>query len=313
MTLMACLGAAGLAFGGQADLADRAAQVYARATNQFAAAIFFKPAEATNAGPAWQLAPLILQEVPARQAAAASVGGPSGNSAFASDVPASSLIARHSTFPSAAGASNSAAASALRPPVVCYAADSLQFAGRAHARFSYQWFYSSASPPGERAALPRQGIRITLDAQGQPAVWEVLADTTRLRLIFVSQSLETAAAAEFGKPLPGRRYAIERGLGHAPDVIVPRVVDDGPAVMGPIVYLSEGTRNVSTLICRCMAAQVKQVMATRTFELIPLASATLNSFLPVAGAASSSPPVVWPSDYRVENRLDHCLRLPAGF
>ena len=104
-------------------------------------------------------------------------------------------------------------------------------------------------------ALPRQGIRITLDARSQPAAWEVLTDTSGLRLIFVSQSLEAAAAAEFGKPLQGRRYAIERDLGQAPGVVVPRVVDDGPVAMGPIVYLCEGTRNVSTVICRCMPAQ----------------------------------------------------------
>ena len=77
-----------------------------------------------------------------------------------------------------------------------------------------------------------QGIRITLNSAGQPAIWEVLADGSGAELIFVSQSLEAAALAEFGKPLPGRRYAIERSVEEAPSVVVARVIDDGPMAHG---------------------------------------------------------------------------------
>ena len=83
--------------------------------------------------------------------------------------------------------------------------------------------------------------------------------------------------------------------------------------MGPIVYLSEGTRDVSTLICRCMAAQVKKLVATLTFDLTPLNADALSALLQITGAASNAPPVLWPEDGQSENRLDHFLRLPAGF
>ena len=112
-----------------------------------------------------------------------------------------------------------------------------------------------------------QGIRITLNSAGQPVIWEVLADSSGAELFFVSQNLEAAAMAEFGKPLPGRRYAIERSVEAAPDVVVARVIDDGPVAMGPIVYLSAGTRAVSTLICRCMPAQARKLLATSTYDL----------------------------------------------
>jgi hypothetical protein len=287
--------------------------VYARAANQFAAAMFFKPAAATNAGLASQLAPLIIQEVPDKQGSAASLRGVFGNSPSVSDIPASSFVIRHSSLHSPPGAMNTVPGVDVPQSTVFFAADSVQFNGHAHARLSYQWCYSPSHPPGAPPALPRQGIRITLDSRGRPGVWEVLADTSGLRLIFVSQRLEAAAMAEFGKPLPGRRFAIERDLDQAPDVVVPRVIDDGPVAMGPIVYLSEGTRNVSTLICRCMPAQVKQLIATRTFDLTPLEGAVLDAFLATAGTASNAPPVLWPADSHGENGLDHCLRLPAGF
>jgi hypothetical protein len=313
ISLIACLSAAGWGCDGTGALADPAAQVYSRATNQFAAAIFLKPAQATNTDLACQLAPLIIQEVPATQVSAASLREPFSIPAFARDVPVSSFVIRQSLLSGTPGASNNVPAAEVARPMVCYAADSLRLAGRAHARFSYQWLYSPGGPSGRGAPLPRQGIRTTLDARGQPAVWEVLADTTGLRLIFVSQRLEAAATAEFGKPLPGRRYAIERGLDQAPAVVVPRVIDDGPLPMGPIVYLGKGTRNASTLICRCMAAQVKQLIATRTFDLTPFDGAAVSAFLSTPRTVSNAPVAVWPPDDRVENRLDHCLRLPAGF
>ena len=83
--------------------------------------------------------------------------------------------------------------------------------------------------------------------------------------------------------------------------------------MGPIIYLSEGTRNVSTLICRCMPAQVKQLIATQTFDLAPLEGVVLDGFLAAAAAVSNAPPVLWPTAQRIENRLDHCLRMPSVF
>ena len=311
--LIACLSVADCAYGEQATRANPALEVYERATNQFAAAIFLKPAETTNADFACQLSPLIIQQVSARQISPASFRDASGAPAPVPDVPASSFVIRHSSLSTLRGASNNVSGATQSHPAVFYATDSVLLNGHAHPRFSYQWLYSSANPAGQPPALATQGVRILLDARDQPAILEILADTSGLRLIFVSQSLEAAAAAEFGKPLPGRRYAIERAFAQEPDVVVPRVLDDGPVAMGPIIYLNEGTRDVSTLICRCMPAQVKQLLATRTFDLLPLEREALDTRLATTGMVSNAPPLVWPADSRVESRLDHCLRLPSGF
>jgi len=288
---MWCLCAVSGACAGQPLPAKLAAEIYARATNQFGAAVFLKPTQTTNTDLPCQLAPLIIQEVASGQTSAPSLRDQFGTLGLSNGVPAIESSR----------------------PAVGWTTDSVQLNGRPHARFSYQWCYPPSPARDQRPALPRQGIRITLDSRGQPAIWEILADTSGLRLIFVSQSLEAAAAAEFGKPLPGRRHSIERSLEQAPSVVVARAIDDGPQAMGPIVYLSEGTRNVSTLICRCMPAQVKQLIATRTFELTALDAAALSAFLATAKTDSNTPPAFWPGDERAEDRLDKCLRLPEKF
>jgi hypothetical protein len=311
VALIICWSAASFLRGGEVAPDGRAALVYARATNQFAAALFFKPAATTNADLTSQLAPLILQQVPDGQASAMSPADAYGNPAFVRDVPLSQFGLHHGVPSSPV--SDSAAASVVTRPAVAYAIDSVQLEGaRVHPQFYYEWFYATndATSP---MSLSRQGIRITLDARGRPAIWEVLADTSGLRLIFVSQSLEAAAASQFGKPLPGRRYAIERSLSVAPSVIVPRVIDDGPMAMGPIVYLSGGTRDVSTLICRCMPAQVKRLVATQTFDLAALEGAAPAAVLAARSSGSNAPPGLWPGNDHPQNRLERSLRLPAEF
>jgi hypothetical protein len=172
---------------------------------------------------------------------------------------------------------------------------------------------NSVSPNRAEPALPLQGVRITLSAAGQPMLWEVLTDCSGAELFFVSQNLEAAAAAEFGKPLPGRRYVIERSMLACPGVIVARLVDDSPVAMGPIVYLNAWTRRVSTLICRCMPAQARKLLATRTYDLLPFEFASTNSLLLQAKAVSTERLAFWPGDHADGNRLEASLRLPESF
>jgi hypothetical protein len=48
---------------------------------------------------------------------------------------------------------------------------------------------------------------MTLRSDGHPLVWEPLADSSGLRLLYVSESLEAAARTTLGEPLPGRAFA----------------------------------------------------------------------------------------------------------
>ena len=96
---------------------------------------------------------------------------------------------------------------------------------------------------------------------------------------------------------------IERSTQGAPRVVVARVIDDGPVAMGPIVYLSAGARAVSTLICRCMPAQVKTLRTTAAYDLLPLPA--------IPSELLSRTPGFWPGDSPTDNRLEKWLRLPG--
>lgn len=97
---------------------------------------------------------------------------------------------------------------------------------------------------------------MTLGNRGYAVVWDMLSSDSTERLMFVSKPVEQAAIKQFGDPLPGRQFAVEPPLEEHPEVVVPRVVGDGPQPMGPFVYLDSAARSVSTLICRCEPSQV---------------------------------------------------------
>jgi len=139
--------------------------------------------------------------------------------------------------------------------------------GRRHEQMTYWWTYPKDSQ-ARRDALAAQGIRITLNSAGQPVIWQVLADSSGAELVFVSQNLELQAMQKFGAPLPGRRFASERSLTEAPNTVVARVIEDGSVTMGPFVYLRAGTRDVTTVICRCMEAQARELVGQQEYDLV---------------------------------------------
>jgi hypothetical protein len=153
---------------------------------------------------------------------------------------------------------------------------------RWHRQFTYQW--------------NNQGIRVTLDSADAPVIWEILRDSTGAEIIYVAQSLELAALREFGPTLPPRKFSIERSLAESPDIVVANVIADGPVPMGPILYLQADNLDVTALICRCMPAQFKNLLATQEYELGQL-----------------NPPGSRPSNGFPAKPLDQRLRLPRQF
>jgi len=332
---------------GQSPAASPYIEIYQRATNEFAQAAFYKPAEPKATDLPFSLAPLILQEVcgalevhpphasrpemdsPLSLSLSPSMGERVPKAGEGAVQGGKARLPSENSPPARFGTlsvSNGASVLDGSRPAIYWQADTVQIKGRVLARFSYVWCYAPGSRESERGqgsqgvapahagpGLPLQGIRITLNSAGQPAIWEVLADSSRARLFFVSQNLEAAAVAEFGKPLPGRRYATERGVEAAPDVVVARVIDDNAVAAGPIVYLSAGTRAVSTLICRCMPAQAKKLLATSTYDLLPFHAASTNSLIMEARLMLQQRAAFWPGDDTDGKHLEACLRLPEAF
>ena len=217
--------------------AEQAAAFRTRAEAHFQRGFYLKPAETSIATPqSWQLAPLFIVEA---------------NDAIANaDLP--SPPAR---------------------PQVFFQPGHTMLNGRQHEQMTYWWTYpkDSRAPPN---ALPAQGVRITLDSNGQPVIWETLADTSGAELVFVAQSLELKALQQFVTPLEGRRFAVESALVDAANVIVARVIEDGPVTMGPIVYLRAGTHDMTTVICRCMEAQVRELVGQQEYDLVSAPNGT---------------------------------------
>jgi len=275
-------------------------ELYQRVTNEFAHAEYYKPAERRTNEPSFTLAPLIMQQIRA-------TGAPS------------STPDRFGTL----NVSNGDVTFDPSHPTIYWASDTVQIKSAAFPRLSYVWWYAPSADvaargpgPGDGvpaqggADSPLQGIRVTLNSAGQPLIWEVLAEGTGAKLFFVAAHLEAAAMAEFGKPLPGRRYSIECSLDACPDVIVARVLDDSPVPAGPIVYLNAGTRSVGTLTCRCMPAQARKLLDTTSYDLLPFDLVSSNSIPTYARSALLERTAFWPGDAAAGKRLEACLRLP---
>lgn len=214
--------------------------IYARADARFTNAVLFKPAEPAAPDLLFSLAPLILLEVAETNLPPRLPDGLSG-----------------ATGPNATSG-----------PVVYAWSDTVRLRGQPHGRIAYFWNHAPSAGT-EQPANSAQGVRITLGTNGQPMIWEVMADTSGRGLIIVSAELERRAIAEFGPPLAGRRFAVENAEGSSPETLVMRVIDDGPVAMGPIIYLAKQTRDVATIICRCMPAQAANLAGTRDYDLVP--------------------------------------------
>jgi hypothetical protein len=149
---------------------------------------------------------------------------------------------------------------------VYYATQTTTLHDEPHEQIAFVW-----PNPADSGKHGLQGVRMTLDWEGYPIIWEVLHDPSGLRVLYVSRSLEDAAAGHFGPPLPGRRFSVERSVDETPGVVVARVLDDGPAPMGPWVYLLDDAHTVTTLLCRCMPSQANDFAETGEYALRPMA------------------------------------------
>ncbi|NOX53948.1 MAG: hypothetical protein GXP27_05810 [Planctomycetes bacterium] len=183
----------------------------------------------------------------------------------------------------------------------------------------FVWCYGVSA----RGRLKAQGLRVTLDREGYPVIMEVLVDSSGLRLVFVSSRLENAAARQFGRALRGCRYAVERPPEEHPNRLVVRAIDDGPAPMGPYVYLDAASRDVVNLRCRCASLQVQQFRKSVAYRFLPLSDLRLLGFRIhfatgtvqyEVGPRSEEPTACRSDQSRVSAfACDRWLRLPSSF
>jgi hypothetical protein len=180
--------------------------------------------------------------------------------------------------------------------------------GKTHLRLTYAWFYPTnyASPIRPTVC----GFQVVLNSAGEPVIWETLPNGGEVRTFFVADSLEQAAAAEFGAPLKGRRYSTEPDVKERPGVLVARLLEDGPIPMGPIVYVAGPDDAITTILCRCMSAQTSNIVQNINYELLPLE--TLAEEAQSALNSGGGSPENEAAGVKTEV-LERWLRLPSSF
>jgi hypothetical protein len=265
-----------------------AASIYERAGQPFDAVQLLRPDNAADLPFDVYLAPMVVQERTAQT--------PENTAAFGA---------------LALGGDGRAV---VRPerPVVYFARSHALLGGERREQLAFLWWYPDAHP----SALRAQGVRMTLGKSGVPILWEVLADASGARLVFVSETLEELARAQHGAPLAGRRFSVERSLTEAPGIVVARAISNGGVALGPYVYLDAATRSARTLLCRCSPAEFGALDGELLFELAPLESLAAigldkRDWTPDLPSLADSPPPPAPDDAD-PSWLERNLRLPQG-
>ena len=263
--------------------------IRARTAREFENSVFFKPREQSASGSAVEFAPIVVQEL---EAGALEPG--SGQ-----------RIATWSSHQRGKRRMDASRAS------VYYDFSSALLNGRERRQITYAWRQARAA---DSAGGAWQAVRMTLDEDGFPQIWEVLSHP-RLAVIYVSQSLERSAVRAFGSALPNRRFAIESSIDAHATVLVARVLSDGPVPMGPFVYQSREPGSITTLLCRCMPSQIAEVADGLWYELVPLR----GTEEPLRdGGSATVPNSVYQLDVPLPdmhdpNWLERALRLPPDF
>jgi hypothetical protein len=278
------------AFGDQSSRAEPRL-VYERATNTFARAFIYKPSEAASKELPFRLAPIIVQQAVLNPPEEQETRARPGRLEL-----------------------STAGKTVVTPlPTVYWSMNVAVISGKPRARLTYIWFYNVPEGSSPGTELPFQGVRLTLNENGNPVLWEILADPSGFDVVFAADSLERASEKQYGKTDAHRKFALEQPVSQAPSTIVARIIDDGPVPMGPILYLTAPHHSVSTLICRCMPSQAKDVLGTSTYELVEIQDSTAYSLSAGLRTMLALPKRFLPGEKDGERALDNVLRLAGGW
>jgi hypothetical protein len=183
-------------------------------------------------------------------------------------------------------------------PTVYLMAAEIMVGSQSLQQLTYWWFYP---PVASDQPIRFRGFRMTLGGRGHAVVWDVLSGDSGDRIFYVAKPVEQAALAKYGRPLPGRRYAVEPPVREHPEVVVPRIIGDGPQPMGPFVYL-DASSLAATLICRCERSQADDFPHSSHYRL-----QRIDSPRDLYGGASPPPNLVLPPTHVSPEGV---LRLP---
>ena len=172
---------------------------------------------------------------------------------------------------------------------------------------SHMQLWSSWDFAGDRQTSGQHWLCMILDRDGKPFLWLIPPHADETTRLYVSQSLEAVARRQFGPPLPGRRFSVERDVQGDPRAVVAGVVSDGPVAMGPIVHLRQETHEIATITCRCDTPQARELAGTVAYELVSVDRPEVSSDTSKRAMPGGS---VLPDRF-MTNDLSQILRFPA--
>jgi len=145
-----------------------------------------------------------------------------------------------------------------------------------HTQLTYTYWFPErpALRPGdaEAGAIDGATLRITLDRNNQPAIFETILNCGCFHRCYVSASLDAAAAKVFGPPLDGKVCSVARRMNGPPDWEVAQTVDvlsNGDA--RPIIFSRAGYHGIAGILFDDSELQSRAVLARRAYVLTPYA------------------------------------------
>lgn len=159
-----------------------------------------------------------------------------------------------------------------RPVVYSYLSQTM-IQGRRHQQIVYVWWFPErpAMTPGDPAAGRIDGntLRVTLDLQGRPSVFEVMLNCGCGHLVFVDERAETDACHAFGGPESGKRHCVARAGAGLFDVVVAGTTAVPQGGTGPVVYVDAGYHEVCRIGWPDAGGGVAEpVVETAAYELL---------------------------------------------
>jgi hypothetical protein len=179
-----------------------------------------------------------------------------------------------------------------RPMMYAYA-DEAKIHGRRYPQLVYTWWYP-ARPPMETSD-PAAGhidgdtLRITLDAQNRPIVFEVMQSCGCGHLVYVSEGLEAQARRQFGEPSAGHKWAVQTDQTGKRDLIVMGTVKVPSTEPRPVAFVEAGYHSVLQIDCRSgFATEGLNVVRAHEYDLaeydqlerLPLGNGVASMFGP---------------------------------
>jgi len=179
-----------------------------------------------------------------------------------------------------------------RPVVYAYA-DETKIHGRRHVQLVFAWWYPErpAMEKDDPAAGHIDGdtLRITLDAQGRPAIFEVMQSCGCGHLVYVSDSLEQAARRQFGRPSGDRKWSVQGQSGGRRDLIVMGAIEVPACDPHAITFVEAGYHSVVRVDCvsgldvsglNAIRSELYELVDYDRLERLPLGDGVASMFGP---------------------------------